>query len=158
MTVMTRTVAVNAAFLQEIKEDNQELWALLERLQIVLLTEWPPRVSRRELHASLARLRDQLAMHFALEEAYGYFEDALRVAPRFSAKAERLRGEHDGFYVDICDIVDRADQLLHHEVPTRCLTHVVARFDDFCEALRRHESAENQLIQRAFNEDLGGWD
>jgi len=112
MTVMTRTVTVNAAFLQEIKEDNQELWSLLERLQITLLTEWPPRVSRRQLHDALACLRDQLAMHFALEEAYGYFEDAIEVAPRFSIKADRLRGEHDDFYVEMCDIVDHAEQLL----------------------------------------------
>jgi len=157
-TVMTRTVTVNAAFLREIKEDNQELWSLLERLQITLLAEWPPRVSRRQLHDALARLRDQLAMHFALEEAYGYFEDAVEVAPRFSSQADHLRGQHDDFYVEVCDIVDRAEQLLHHEVPTRSLNHVVARFDDFCDALRKHESAENQLIQQAFTEDFGGWD
>jgi hypothetical protein len=158
MTVMTQTVTINAAFLQEIKEDNEELWSLLERLQVVVLSEWPPRVSRRQLHDVLARLRDQLALHFALEEAYGYFEDAIEVAPRLSIKADRLRGQHADFYVEICDIADHAERLLHREVPARSFTHVVARFDDFCEALRRHEAAENQLIQQAFNEDLGGWD
>ena len=33
VVVMTRTVTVNAAFLQEIKEVNQELWQRLEDMR-----------------------------------------------------------------------------------------------------------------------------
>ena len=32
------------------------------------------------------------------------------------------------------------------------------RLGDFFEMFQKHESAENQLIQQAFSEDLGGWD
>ena len=134
MTVITRTVTVNAAFLQEIKDDDQELWSLLKRLEICLLSESPPRMSRRQLYAGLAHLRDQLAMNFALEEAYGYFEDAIEVAPWLSAKAERLRGEHDTFYREVCNMADQAEQLVHRELPGRQLKDVVIQFDEFCSA------------------------
>jgi hypothetical protein len=158
MTVTTCTVTVNAAFLKEIKEDAQELWNHFRRLEICLLVESPPRMSRRQLYAALARLRDQLAMHFALEEAYGYFEDAIEVAPWLSAKADDLRGEHDGFYNEVCGIVDQAERLLYHEVPGELLEDVVDRFREFYAMFQKHEAAESQLIHQAFNEDLGGWD
>jgi hypothetical protein len=158
MTVITRTVTVNAAFLQEIKEDARELWSQFQRLEVCLLVESPPRMSRRQLYAALTQLRDQLAMHFALEEAYGYFEDAIEVAPWLSMKADSLRGEHDNFYDEACQLVDQAEQLLHREVPGRLLAELVDRFGQFYEGFQKHESAENQLIQQAFNEDMGGWD
>ena len=158
MSVTTCTVTVNAAFLQEIKEDAQELWSHFRRLKICLLVEAPPRMSRRQLHAALARLRDQLAMHFALEEAYGYFEDAIEVAPWLSTTAENLRSQHDDFYNEVCGIVDQAEQLLHHEVPGQLLREVVDRFDDFYATFQKHESAETQLIQQAFGEDVGSGD
>lgn len=158
MSVTTCTVTVNAAFLQEIKEDAQELWSHFRRLKICLLVEAPPRMSRRQLHAALARLRDQLAMHFALEEAYGYFEDAIEVAPWLSAKADSLRGQHDDFYNEVCMIVDQAEQLLHDEVPGQLQRDVIDRFGEFYATFQEHESAESQFIQQAFSEDLGGWD
>jgi hypothetical protein len=158
MAVITRTVTVNAAFLQEIKDDAEELRSLFGRLEVCLLDESPPCMSRRQLFTALSALRDQLAMHFALEEAYGYFEDAIDVAPRLSMKADRLRGEHDALYNDICEMVDQAERLLHRELPASRVGQVVRRFGDFLETFQEHESAENHLIQQAFNEDLGGWD
>lgn len=74
---------VNAAFFREIKEDHHQLQRLLERIrQIVgqpqaLPNDW------KEFISLLADLRDQLAFHFALEEAYGYFEDAVERATAF---------------------------------------------------------------------------
>ena len=40
-------------------------------------------------------------MHFALEDAYGYFEDAVAEAPRLSDMAEQLHSEHDGLFLEI---------------------------------------------------------
>jgi len=41
----------------------------------------------RHLVDWLSELRDQLALHFALEEAYGYFDEPLHVAPQLAEKA-----------------------------------------------------------------------
>ena len=75
MSVITRTVAVNAAFLQEIKEDNRLVRDFLQ--QALDLLSVPRRVPARRIVNKLWQVRDQLAMHFALEDAYGYFEDAI---------------------------------------------------------------------------------
>src|SRR5262245_61954266 len=95
MTVITTTgtVTVNAAFLQEIKEVNQELWSLLADLRHRCQRPIAPGHCRL-LIDKLCQLRDQLALHFSLEEAYGYFEDPVEVAPQLSRQAEMLRSEH----------------------------------------------------------------
>jgi hypothetical protein len=44
----------------------------------------------RRLVNLLEALCDQSALHFSLEEAYGYFEDANHVAPQLGEQAETL--------------------------------------------------------------------
>ena len=106
----TATVTINPAFLQEIKEVNQELWQCFADLRL--------RCSRpiatgmcRHLVDWLSELRDQLALHFALEEAYGYFDEPLHAAPQLAEKAERLRMEHQELYSEFSDLVDRAEKM-----------------------------------------------
>ena len=79
----TSTVSVNAAFFQEIKEVNQELWQTLAQVREVCQRPQAARIDCRGFAMLLGELRDQLALHFALEEAYGYFEDPAYVAPHF---------------------------------------------------------------------------
>ncbi|MCL6481793.1 MAG: hypothetical protein K6U02_08700 [Firmicutes bacterium] len=67
--VQTGTVTINAAFLQEIKEVNQDLWALLAELRHRCQRPLAPGACRWLLDR-LCQLRDQLALHFSLEEAY----------------------------------------------------------------------------------------
>jgi hypothetical protein len=78
----------------------------------------------RQLADLLGRVRDQLAMHFALEEAYGYFEEPLSVAPRLSSQADALRNQHGDLYLAICELVDQAQRRAYHEsngtTATRC--------------------------------------
>jgi len=90
----TRQVVVNAAFLKDIKDDSRDLKVLMDRIQLVsyplptAINHWP------ELIRLFGDLRDQLAMHFSLEEAYGYFDDAIVTAPQLSVTAECLRSQH----------------------------------------------------------------
>src|SRR5687768_9654604 len=107
MTVLTSTgtVTVNAAFLEEIKEVNQELWQLLGDLRHRCQRPVAPGHCRL-LIDKLCQLRDQLALHFALEEAYGYFENPVEVAPQLSRAAGRLLEEHKTLYLDFCDIAE----------------------------------------------------
>ena len=89
MTTAQRTLTINAAFLQEIKDDNRELKQLLDDCAERLAHASTGHVDPKRLVGSLARLRDQVALHFALEEAYGYFDDAIDVAPRSAARPKR---------------------------------------------------------------------
>ena len=155
--VMTRTVTVNAAFLQEIKDVNQELWQRLEELRHRCQRPIAP-VNCRHLVERMSQLRDQLALHFALEEAYGYFDDPVDVAPRLSHAAETLRSEHRELYMQLTHIVDRGERLLHNEQLATLALWIGPGYLGFDDALRDHESRENELIYEAYDTDLGAGD
>ncbi len=154
-SISMRTVTVNAAFLQEVKDDNHHLRELLELTRRTLLDEIPPACQPRELANLLAQLRDQLAMHFSLEEAFGYFEDALDVAPQLSRQADLLRAQHQTLYVAICEIAEEAEQLLYRETMVDLRGEMRDRFVDFFEVFQDHEACENALILEAFDRDIG---
>ena len=107
---MTATVTVNPAFLQEIKEGNHELWQSLADLRHRCSCPITTGMCRHLVN-SLSELRDQLTLHFALEEAYGYFDEPLHVEPQLSEKAGRLRSEHQELYSELSDLVDQAERM-----------------------------------------------
>jgi iron-sulfur cluster repair protein YtfE (RIC family) len=151
----TSTVTINAAFLQEIKQVNADLWKLLSEVQRVCGNSQRIRERRRHVVELLAELRDQLAMHFALEEAFGYFDDPLRVAPRLSATASQLRDEHKTLYAEISHLTDEVDAVERAgDLPTRA-RWVVEQFRTYYDLLQHHESRENELILDAYDEDIG---
>jgi len=156
MTVITSTgtVTVNAAFLQEIKEVNQELWSLLTDLRHRCQRPIAPGHCR-QLIDKLSQLRDQLALHFSLEEAYGYFEDPVDVAPQLGREAQRLRAEHKELYLDFCDLVDRAERMFYDEQHAALALWIGPEFLALDRRLRAHEEAENELIMDAYDGDIG---
>ncbi len=152
MAPATSTLAINAAFLQEIKDDNLRLRELFVQAE----TSRHGQVGK--FADVLSALRDQLAMHFALEEAYGYFDDAVTEAPRLSTRASRLRDEHRELFTGLCRLLDQVEhaRLRHgkHRVPAK----IEQVFTEFHQAFQRHESDENALILEAFNDDIGTGD
>ena len=118
MATVTKTITINAAFLQEIKEDNQDLRLHLNKTRQLLGGERSS-IQPRELVETLAELRDQFALHFVLEEAYGYFEDAVEGAPWLHRRAEALRAEHRELFLDLCRLEEASERLLYHESPHR---------------------------------------
>jgi chaperonin GroEL (HSP60 family) len=154
-TIAIGTVTVNAAFLQEIKEDDRHLHHLLELVAAEVNDGRITAGRLRRLVGLLDKLRDRLAMHFSLEEAYGYFEDAVSVAPHLSQEAETLRAEHQTLFVSVCDILEDAEQSLYHEKPYAATRGILVDLSDFLEEFRGHESRENELIVQALDDDLG---
>jgi hypothetical protein len=148
------TVTVNAAFMQEIKEVNQELWALLGELRHRCLRPIAP-AHGRHLIDKMCQLRDQLALHFSLEEAYGYFEDPVDVAPQLSRQAERLRAEHKEIYTELCDLMERAERMFYDEQHAELALWIGPEFLAFDERLRQHEDQEIELITEAYSGDIG---
>ncbi|HJN66658.1 MAG TPA: hemerythrin domain-containing protein [Pirellulales bacterium] len=155
MAVLTGTLTVNAAFLQEIKEDNRDLRQLLSSVADRCCRPTGPGPTARPLVDQLWKLRDQLALHFALEDAYGYFEDAILESPRLNGKAEKLHAEHDVFFLEICELVEAAEELLYCEQHAPSHISISVRFLEFHTRFERHEREENQLILSAFNDDIG---
>ena len=151
----TSTVTVNAAFLKEIKDVNQDLWHIVAELREVTRNPYLVRSRRYQFVGMLEDLRDHLALHFALEEAYGYFDEPLQVDPRLSSRAKVLRSQHRELYLLACDLIDHAMQL-HDGHNIRALARrLVAEFADFEDQLHRHEQDENDLIQQEWDDDIG---
>jgi iron-sulfur cluster repair protein YtfE (RIC family) len=144
---------INAAFLQEIKEDNRHLKSLWDRLIPLLAHPETAQNHWSELIAGLAELRDQLAMHFSLEEAYGYFDDAIDAAPQLSVQAEALKSEHPKLFAQVRDLADRI--LETDAEQTEHVGKLLRRFDAFRRDFEQHEEAEVKLILESFEDDLG---
>ena len=151
----TAAVTVNAAFLQEIKDVNQDLWQLLIELRSLCADPYQIRARRNQFVGMLEDLRDHLALHFALEEAYGYFDDPVEVAPRLCERAAALRFEHQDLYVLACQLVESAESMLDKERASRAVLALVGEFQAFDRRLKHHESQENELILQEYDDDIG---
>ena len=151
----TTTLGVNAAFLQEIKEENHELRDLLQRTANCFETLGPVTPCVRMLAELLEQLRDQFSLHFALEEAFGYFDDAVSVAPRLSITAERLREEHRVLFVEVCSLAEAAERFVYREPSDRNLERIGHRWATFYHRFLEHESQEAELMLAAFDDDIG---
>ncbi|MDH3717246.1 MAG: hemerythrin domain-containing protein [Planctomycetota bacterium] len=150
----TATLAVNAAFMQEIKDEHVRLQSTLVELNELIHEHADRQIHPRRLTPLLSQLCDALSLHFSLEESFGYFDDALDVAPHLSQQAEALRMEHTTLYETLCDLVEQSEQLTYHETEGS-LQNLIEQCAQFYQELDRHESQENDLILRAFDEDLG---
>lgn len=155
MEVKLATLGINAAFLREIKEDHRELRRLLDETVNLLSRASRARMPTQRIMLLLESLRDQFALHFSLEEAFGYFEDAISVAPRLSTRADRLRGEHRTLFVEICDVVDEAERLLRGDGSPHTVRKIALKFVAFHHQYQAHEAAENDLILEALDDDIG---
>lgn len=160
----TRRLTVNAAFLKEIKDDNRDLKILVDRLKV--LTEpleaaanhWP------ELIQLFGDLRDQLALHFGLEEAYGYFDLAIDSDAELSVCAETLRSQHAGLFEEARHLAEAAAVACTGDAPIEGVTpevttaqeKILRRFDTFLHQFNDHEEAELKLILDALDDDIGG--
>ncbi len=155
MLIQTRTVTVNSAFLEEIKLLNQELWKLLETLSLECTQRLADQESCTCFCIKLTRLRDQLTTHFSLEEAFGYLDGSIGIAPRLSDRADRLRLEHAELAERIAALVDFAWTLNDRQRLKQGFRRVVREFDGFHAQLRSHERKEQMLILQAYGDDIG---
>jgi hypothetical protein len=103
-----------------------------------------------ELRAFLDSFRRRLLDHLAAEECDGMFDLAVAAAPRFERHVERLRSEHEALRAGLA--------ALGADAFTGSWQQFQLRFTEFRRALRAHEVVENEVMQRAYLEDLGGGD
>ncbi|MCA9103935.1 MAG: hemerythrin domain-containing protein [Planctomycetales bacterium] len=150
-----RPLTINAAFLQELKEVNQELWQLIESLRTLCGEPMSMRQHSRTLVDLLSRLRDQLAMHFSLEEAYGYFHNPVEVEAALAETARRLRAEHSPLYLRCSQLADHAENLWRERDEAALTTVLPVGVDEFLVELKRHENGESELIYRQLYESIG---
>ena len=102
----------------------------------------------------LAQRGQQTATHFALEEAFGYFVEAISLAPWLAGRAETLCAQHTPLFQSICDIADQAKRLLSSR-GSKNVAAIRSRLNRFYQELQEHESNETDMMMQAYYEDLG---
>lgn len=152
---LARTVTVNAAFLQEIKEVNTELWERIASLRQFCAAPISMRAACQQLVEDLEGLRDLLGLQFSLEESYGYFDSPADVQLSFCARAKSLREEHSHLYESLLSICDEADALLRCGKLAELTLLIPVAFDRFFNELESHERRECSLIVDMAYTDLG---
>ena len=149
-------VTINVAFLMEIKSDFGFRELLNETHRQLQPTSPTQKVPARRAADWLSDLRDELETYFALEEFYGYFDDAATHNPRVGVDACKLRSEHEALYLELSDLVECAQQIVYRECgPELTVASLTEKFDLFCQHLADHEQAEMELMMQLCNEDIG---
>jgi hypothetical protein len=150
-TTLTKTLIVNPAFLQEIKDSNPDLWQTVHHLRQVCQCHDEPAVVARQLARLLDALRDQLALQFSLEESYGYLEVPEEQSGHSGELAAHTHSQHCTLYLRLSELAEQAEELQYRGVEPALLRDLVESTCDFDSQLRDHEQRENELIERTFN-------
>lgn len=148
---------LDAAFLKDVKEDQSNLYHLFCAVSTTLESSETTSSDSFVSHL-LAQLRDQLALHFSLEEAAGYMQDVATSVPRLSAKVELLQMEHADLYLELSTIAEIAEEFCCpgqlSVVERRKMLN--DKFAEFHRRLQRHDEAEDELILESLYVDIGG--
>ncbi len=137
-------------------EEHRELMQHLSRVQQWCHESTEADTNRFEIFSTqLEDLRETLMEHFQEEEDGGYLSPALEVAPRFSRDAQELLQQHQEFLNRLDSLVN---QLKSDQQGADVWSGVQAEFDEFLVNLRKHEGAENAIVQSAFGDDVGTGD
>lgn len=134
--------------LSQFLAQHRELKELLGRIECVLNEQT---ASIDEASRLLGQLGDQLVKHFALEEADGYFAEALTQAPQLIARANDLLAQHP-------KMTHLVQQLTTAEPGEAWWRQTRERFQAFARELLRHERSEDQLLQEAYVRDIAATD
>lgn len=132
-----------------IETEHEHLRGLLDRTSQCLIE---PPTSRDRLVSVLGELLATIQEHFQHEEDGGYFTDLIEVSPNLNGRAEALCHEHVEMYAQL-DTLRRhvAEQSIAWSDLRRDFTVFLGRF-------QTHETAENDMLQEAYCNDLGSKD
>lgn len=152
-------IGVNAAFLQDIKDDERHVLATLNSVkqQLNRRTLDPPDPS--STRANLRRLYAQVKRRFELESICGYMENVIHVAPRLCRQSEELLNEHTVLLDQLRSIVEIAHQECQEEGDAPMNSNSLrAAFMSFHVQFLAHEERETDLIIDSLYFDIGGGD
>jgi iron-sulfur cluster repair protein YtfE (RIC family) len=130
----------------EIVEHLRDLGAHLARMNGPLL----PREVRNHIAGRLSQLQSELAEHFAEEELVGFVPHASALEPRLTHRARRVLSQHDLLRVKLAKVVSTLAR------GTADWGQVREGLEAFTALLLEHEERENELINEAHLDDLGG--
>lgn len=148
---MTEQKNRHALFVQ-IQQDHHELIRLLGEVHQALSKKVGNGARLVEIVESLT---DHVERHFREEEASGVFNEVAAHAPRLASRAEELLAEHN----QLRQAVQALNQAARSGDGTAdWWERLEATFRDFSKNLMHHEHREDELVQIAYDQDLGAAD
>lgn len=147
---------LNAAFFQEIKDSNPNLWHETHRLrglcELGCDALETPQATIKDLVQCLDGLRDLLALQFSLEESYGLVSSSQDEIHRqqqggLQSKIVELTDQHQRLYLQLVDLVERSEELQYRGCDVSCLRSFVESVEQFSRDLTSHERFEDELIR-----------
>lgn len=137
------------AFAAAFEAEHREMRQLVHRLRDAVNRNrsWSREVAREAVRAVEA-MRTHLRHHFAQEEEGGYLEQALAMAPRFSDEAQVLLAQHASMLKRIDEVAEVARGAVED---AELWPQLKLQVKDLLRNLIAHESAENRIVQQAFN-------
>lgn len=103
----------------------------------------------------LSALKERVEAHLQDEETSDMFGDLRRRAPHRSDYIERLEAEHAEMRDKLRGLLKLVETSTLDSATWDAAEH---QFRDFSNQLTHHEAAENDLVQRVYDEDLGAHD
>jgi hypothetical protein len=100
----------------------------------------------------LRELNAELTEHFRVEQQSGYTDALLEQQPRLEHAIARLREEHRELAQSLEALITQAAAAISLDGGLR------ERIRDWVKRVRQHEIRENDLVQDAFNVDIGAED
>jgi len=143
---MTTVLAVNPAFLDEIKDSNASLWNQLASLRLLYDSRDEKSTILNQLVLLLNDIRDSLALQFALEESYGYTEVPVHLASSEATTAEQVRSQHCVLYLTANELAEQAEELQYRGWVAVKVDELLMQARQFDLHLQDHERAERQLL------------
>jgi hypothetical protein len=150
IALQTSTTMVNAAFLQEVKDSNVELWDAMHTLRGMIETPAATVENTRQLVLLLGQIRDLLALEFSLEEAYGFIEGCRGLAPLYGQRTAQARQQHRELYLLIHELCEQAEEAQYCRAARQHYAALLVAAADFDAQLRAHEQLEADLITAGF--------
>jgi hypothetical protein len=135
---------------ETLKQGHVTLLADLRELEQAIRPS--SRKSLAELRAQLGAARAHLTEHFRFEEQNGYMDAVREREPRLERTIHQLAEEHVQLRQSLDALIGEAG------AATGLSDTLREEVREWIERVRRHEMRENDLIQDAFNLDLGAED
>ncbi len=139
---------VNAAFLQEVKESNPNLWSVLHDVRRMRDRRYSQARKAREFAKLIEQLRDDLALEFSLEETYG-FVGGIAPSEKMCSEARTAREQHRELFLHLLEICETDEESQYRGTIVRDLDKLLDDFDEFDTALRAHEKLEADMIRNS---------
>ena len=146
MSALRTSTTINAAFLREIKDDHDAWRSVVAEARAVLTGQHGVNVKPAELVELFQKLRNELTVHFALEETFGYVDDATDVPEGVARRVMALRRQHDELLMDATYLDDTACSLADGKAVDETVKDLIFRFDRFHRRLAQHDHQEDDLI------------